>query len=109
MKTKRERLQLIQARLAQAPCASTHDEAFAMLTNIVNEVEDEHSGVLYDPNAWMTDGRIYPPQLDSKKSCDVAFARRYRTKGHHVFIGDHGAIVFQNVITQQIEFSKAWP
>jgi hypothetical protein len=47
MKTKLERLQLIQTRLAQAPCASTHDEAFAMLTNTVNEVEDEHSGVPY--------------------------------------------------------------
>lgn len=106
VKTKRERLQLIQARLEKAPCASTHDEAFGMLTNIVNEVEDEHSGVPYDPNAWIADGRIYPPQLDSKKTCDVKFARRYRTKGHHVFIGDYGAIAFQNVITQQIEFSK---
>jgi hypothetical protein len=106
VKTKRERLQLIQARLETAPCASTHDEAFAMLTNIVNEVENEHSGVPYDPDAWMADGRIYPPQLDSKKACDVEFASRYRTKGHHVFIGDYGAIAFQNVTTQKIEFSK---
>jgi hypothetical protein len=106
VKTKRERLQLIQERLEKAPCASTHDEAFTMLANIVNEVENEHSGVPYDPTAWMADGRIYPPQLDSKRACQVQFACRYRTKGHHVFIGDHGAVVFQSVATMRIEFSK---
>ncbi len=103
-----ERLRAIQAQLQAAECASNHDEAFAMLTRIVNEYEDQHSGVPYAPEAARTvrDGRIYPPQPDSEKSSLVPGARRYRTRGHNVYIGLNGAIAFENVKSQVIEFSK---
>ena len=77
-----ERLQAIQAQLQAAGPVSTHDEAFAMLTRIVNEYEDQYSGIPYDPEAARTvrDGRIYPPEPDSEKSSAVPGTRRYRTR-----------------------------
>lgn len=103
-----ERLQAIQALLAAAPHAANHDEAFAMLTKIVNEYEEVHSDVPYAPGAARVarDGRIYPPEQDQQKLSAIEGARRYRTRGHNVFIGENGAIAFENVKTKVIEFSK---
>jgi len=103
-----ERLQAIQAQLQAAECASNHDEAFAMLTRIVNGYEEQHSGVPYAPEAARTvrDGRIYPPEPDAEKPSSVPGARRYRTRGHNVYIGLNGAIAFENIKSQVIEFSK---
>jgi hypothetical protein len=36
----------------------------------------------------------------------VEEARRYRTRGHNVYVGENGAIAFENVKTKLIEFSK---
>jgi len=103
-----ERLRAIQVRLQAAERVSTHDEAFVLLTRIVNEYEDEHSGIPYEPGAARTtpDGRIYPPEPDSEKPSSVPGARRYRTRGHNVYIGSNGAIAFENVKSGVIEFSK---
>lgn len=103
-----ERLRGIQAQLQAAERASTHDEAFALLKRIVNDYEEMHSGVPYAPDAARTtrDGRIYPPEPDSEKASSIPGARRYRTRGHNVYIGLNGAIAFENVKTQEIEFSK---
>jgi len=103
-----ERLRAIQVQLQTAKRASTHDEAFALLTRTVNEYEEEHSGIPYAPEAARTipDGRIYPPEPDSEKPSSVPGARRYRTRGHNVYIGSNGAIAFENVKSQVIEFSK---
>jgi hypothetical protein len=103
-----ERLRAIQGQLQAAERASTHDEAFAMLKRIVNEYEDEHSGAPYAPEAARTtpDGRIYPPEPDSEKPSSEPGARRYRTRGHNVYIGLNGAIAFENVKSKAIEFSK---
>jgi hypothetical protein len=54
----------------------------------------------------MSDGRIYPPELDSEKVSTVAGARRHRTRGHNVYIGLNGAIAFENLKSQEIEFLK---
>ena len=47
-----------------------------------------------------------PPEPDSEKPSSVPGARRYRTRGHHVHIGLNGAIAFENIKSQMIEFSK---
>jgi hypothetical protein len=55
-----QRLQEIYRRLAQAPAAGSFTEMRRQLDDVLNEVEDELSGVAYDPRRWATDGRLYP-------------------------------------------------
>ena len=95
--TIRDRLRGIEAELRAAEAAANHDEAFALLSKIVNEYEDKHSGVPYAPHAarTMSDGRIYPPEPDAEKVSAIPEARRYRTRGHNVYIGLNGAIAFE--------------
>jgi len=52
------RLQLFYKRLQAAPATETHDESYALLLDILNTVEDEHSGVSNNPDNWQTDGRL---------------------------------------------------
>jgi len=98
----------IQALLHATEPASSHDEAFALLKRIVNEYEDEHSGMRYAPELARTvrDGRIYPPEPDSERPSTMPHARRYRTRGHNVYLGSNGAIAFESLTSQAIEFSK---
>ena len=40
------------------------------------------TSIPYDPANWMTDGRMYPPQPDSKKAVSGrSDVTRYRSKG----------------------------
>lgn len=43
------RLQIFYERLKAAPAASTRDESYAQLCEILNAVEDENSGVPNNP------------------------------------------------------------
>src|SRR5258708_7302237 len=91
--TRGERIKEFLRRLAAAPPASDHDEAMGQVADILNGVEDEMTSIPYDPAFPLNDGRMYPPQPDSKKTVpgrtDVI---RYRSKGHSTLIGDGGAI-----------------
>ena len=49
-------------RLTSAPAASDADEAYALVCDTMNAVEDELTGIPYDPSQWMIDGRMYPPR-----------------------------------------------
>lgn len=56
-------------------------------------LEDEFSGVPFRPENWRTDGRMYPPQEDSRMKCpEHPSLRKYRNKGHYNFIGSNGSI-----------------
>ncbi|WP_406693933.1 hypothetical protein V5E97_23115 [Singulisphaera sp. Ch08] len=44
------------------------------------------------PANWMTDGRMYPPQMDSLRKSDRNDVKRFVSKGHSILIGDNGAI-----------------
>ena len=80
-------------RLANAPPAAGRDEAFRQLCRVLNQVEDEMSGVAYDPTAWQSDGRLYPPQGDAARAVEgAARVVRFRSRGHNTFIGSNGAI-----------------
>ena len=62
---KKERFQEFIKRLEETESVSSSEEAFEMLANTINGVENEFSNIPYFPSQWMNDGRMYPPQLDS--------------------------------------------
>jgi hypothetical protein len=94
---KSERLQEIYRQLARAPAAGTFTEMREQLAHIINAVEDQLSGMPYNPANWRTDGRIYPVQED--KVFDVAKHPRVtllRARKNLVYIGDNGSIEIQD-------------
>jgi len=91
--SKVKRLQIFLQRLQAAPAANSADDAVSLLATTLNTVEDELSGVPYRPELWKTDGRMYPPQEDSRvKFPERPLLRKYRNKGHYEFIGINGSI-----------------
>lgn len=90
-----ERRRVSFERLMQAPAAASHDQAFVLLASTLNGVEDEMSGVPFAPHAWMTDGRMYPPLVDSLVAPTPESAGRfheYKNRRHRTIIGLNGAI-----------------
>jgi hypothetical protein len=85
-------------RLGEARPAASHDEAFNLVRDTLNAVEDRFSGVAFDPDKHLTDGRLYPPQQDSRRSLpgrdDVV---RYRSRGHNTLIAANGAIRIEKI------------
>lgn len=81
------------------------EETLAVLSTTLNEVEDELAGILYNPERWQTDGRLYPPLPDSRRPVpgypDVT---RWRSKGHNTYIRNNGAIEIVTVREGQIVF-----
>jgi hypothetical protein len=89
---KEERLSIYLERLISATPVASFEEAWALVVSTLNAVEDEFSGVPYDPSQWRSDGRLYPPDFDFEQVCDIEGVRLFFSKGHQVFIADNGAI-----------------
>ena len=87
-----ERLKLFIDRLKAAPAAASYKEARALLTATMNGVEDEHSGVPYDPVNWAIDGRLYPPHDDHMKTSEIADVVVFHSRGHQITFGQNGSI-----------------
>jgi hypothetical protein len=82
IRTPSERLELFLERLDARPAAATHSEAFRLVADTLNAIEDEFSGAIFDPDKHLSDGRMYPPQEDSREArhgsdgrCSVSIAR----------------------------------
>ncbi|TVQ97375.1 MAG: hypothetical protein EA398_14615 [Deltaproteobacteria bacterium] len=107
MKNKEERLQEIYRRLQEFAPAGNAEEAMQQLRETTDAVEDVLSGIAFNPGSMGRDGRIYPPQEDARrKDCPGSDVRRYRTRGHNVFVSPGGSLVIQHVRSGVVEFRK---
>ncbi|MDP9813913.1 hypothetical protein J2W42_006790 [Rhizobium tibeticum] len=98
MKTKQERFTLFVERLVAASAVGTHDEAFELICETLDGVEDEFSGIAANPATFQTDGRMYPPQPDSARRVPGQQGTiRYRSKAHNTIIGSNGAIRIETI------------
>jgi hypothetical protein len=95
--SKGERVSVFLDRLTQAPPASSGDEALMLLSETLNQVEDELTEITFDPTRWMDDGRMYPPQRDNAHVDDLPDVVRYRSKVHNTRIHISGAIRIEKV------------
>ncbi len=103
-----ERLQEFYRRLAGEPLARSAGEALSQMSQRLDEVEDDLSGIPKKsppPAREQSDGRMYPPQRDSiRRAADGSITAR--TRGHRIAIGSDGSIVIINLTTGETEFTK---
>lgn len=89
---KSDRFALFVREMQEAAAAASFEEARHMVETVLNNVEDRHSGVPFNPDNWRFDGRMYPPQDDAEKKSPVTSVRLFRTRAHRVWIAANGAI-----------------
>ena len=108
MLSKHQRLELILERLAAAPPAANADEALALMATVMKAVEDAHSGVPDNPDAWQTDGRLYPPLADRRipDPHGRTGVECRRSLAHYTCAGAHGAILIVDSRTGAVIFRK---
>jgi hypothetical protein len=102
-----ERLAEFRRRLLAAPVVDAFDKAYEQLSDILNRVEDDLTDILFSPDAWQTDGRMYPPQSDNLR--DVPGrprVKRFRSRKHSIYIGDNGAIEIRTEPDGELLLSK---
>lgn len=89
---KRVRFEEFPRRLRSLPVFDNHLAAKRGIDETLNAVEDEFSGVLFDPSSWRTDGRMYPVQED--RDYDVEGAPEvtsYISFKHETLVRENGA------------------
>lgn len=92
--TRDQRLEEFFRRLMGSPACHSADGAFERVRAILNAVEDELSGLPYDPCHPRSDGRLYPAKPWFRcRTPGRPDLRRYRFKAHVLFIGPSGAIL----------------
>lgn len=107
MLSKSARLKLVFQRLNAAGATATHDAAFALIAEILNAVEDEHSGIPANPSNWRSDGRMYPPQADNARSSpNRPGVVVYRSRSHRTLIAVNGAFTIIDVQTGEALIEK---
>lgn len=106
--TRRERLQELYRRLGSTPKLSSPEVAFRELCEMLDQVEDEFSGVpkfASIPAPSMDDGRMYRPLKDHvARSADGSILAL--TRGHRIEIASDASLRIVNKVTGQVEFEK---
>lgn len=94
--TKSTRIREFFRRLNEAPRTSTAEEALDSIIILLNEVEDELTGIPYNPWKWRTDGRMYAPLPDRIGPVfgEPKLIRALATR-HTVYISINGAILIR--------------
>jgi hypothetical protein len=92
--------------LRRLGAASSFDEAYRLVCDTLDAVEDEMTSIPFDPPNWMVDGRMYPPQMDNMRGVpgrpDV---KEFRNRRHFTRIGTNGAVEIKDSRGQPI-FAK---
>jgi hypothetical protein len=101
-----ERLQEFFKRLGDAPYATDPEDALSLLGRLIDEVEDEWSGIPKRENPGLVfDGRMYPLQEDFiERLPDGSLVAR--TRGHVIEIDRRGGIIIKSKRTGGTVFSK---
>ncbi len=89
---RKQRFALFLAALEQVAPANDRVSARALLENTLNLIEETHSGVPFDPERWMIDGRMYPPHDDFERPCSIAGAVLFHSVAHAIWFAANGAI-----------------
>lgn len=93
--------------MASAAPAESGEAALDLIVSTLTAVEDELTDIPADLTRWMTDGRMYPPQPDSRREVvDHPEVTRYRSRAHNTFISTTGAIEIRN-LADEVLFRKA--
>lgn len=104
---KSDRFEFFITSLSVLPPASSSDEARGQLADTLNQIEDQFSGVPFNPSAWLSDGRMYPPQDDSIRDVpgrpDI---KRFRSKAHNTYVAENGAIRIEVAKTREVVLDK---
>jgi hypothetical protein len=94
-------------QLDESSPASSAEEALEILAATLNGVENEFTSIPFEPDKWLNDGRMYPPQPDSARSVpghrDIT---RYRSVGHNTWIAANGAIRIAEAATGAVVLDK---
>jgi hypothetical protein len=105
--SKKQRFQEFLRRLELSPPAPTLGEARRLIDATLNAVEDEMSGVPYNPTTWLTDGRTYPVQDDNIRGVPgQPNVKRARSKDHNIYLGKNGAICIVQISTHEVLLDK---
>lgn len=90
--TRSERFAEFLRRLGEASPVSSSEAALNIIAVTLNAVEDEMTTIRFDPGAWQTDGRMYPPQPDARREVPGnPEVLRYRSRAHNTYIRCNGA------------------
>jgi len=95
------------AAMNDLPAASNSGESRKQLADTLNSVEDQFSGVPFNPSTWLTDGRMYPPLDDSMRDVEGRpDVKRFRSRAHNTYLAENGALRIEVVDTKEIILDK---
>lgn len=104
---KAERIAEFFRRLAALPPLADQASARRAIEATLNAVEDELSGVAFNPGNWRTDGRMYPVQDDNAADVQGSGVLALRSRGHETFLAANGAIEIRESTNDKVVFTKA--
>ena len=104
-----ERLEEFYRRLSAQPPSATPDDALQRIRTTIDEVEDQHSGIVKKtppPPPTQSDGRMYPP-LDDHVTRNLDGSLTVQTRRHSIDISKDGTITIRRRGANQTEFHQA--